>query len=265
VHLPADRAHALPVLLESLTAHTSRPLHVWILSRRRESVDLDELARLFGQVKLSAVSTRGLGADVRRGDGRKVVARDLDLLVLSELLPAVDRAVVLPVDAVATADIARLYDLDLAGNLLAAPTVVGTTGSSGFGAIHGAGLRLGPKTKAATELRRRAYSRHAFDFDAFTTEVLVLDLAMARSGAFVAEYLPYVAEFGLTLRDVLHFAVGPDRGVVPEHWDCVPTRSSVAEPGLVHWADPVKPWDDGYVAEQQRWFDVARTLEQRHA
>jgi hypothetical protein len=32
----------------------------------------------------------------------------------------------------------------------------------------------------------------------------------------------------------------------------------------VHWADPVKPWDDGYTAEQERWFDVADAVERRH-
>jgi hypothetical protein len=162
-----------------------------------------------------------------------------------------------------TADVAQLSDLDLGGNLLAAPTVVGTTGSSGFGAIHGAGLRLGPKTVVSMELRRRAYARHAFDFDAFTNDVLVLDLARARSEAFVEEYLPYVVEFGLTLRDVLHLTVGPHRAVVPEHWSCVPTRSSVASPGLVHWADPVKPWDDGYTAEQDLWLAVAHRVGSR--
>jgi hypothetical protein len=262
IHLSPNRERPLYVLLSSLTAHGSRPLHVWIVVRDRESVDLDELARRFPENTFSVVPTRGLGVDVRRGDGRKMVARDLDLLVLSELLPTVDRVVVLPVDAVATADVAQLADLDLGGNLLAAPTVVGTTGSSGFGAIHGAGLRLGPKTRVSMELRRRAYARHAFDFDAFTTDVLVLDLAGARSAGFVAEYLPYVTEFGLTLRDVLHFAVGPHRGVVPEHWNWVPTRAPAGGSGLVHWADPVKPWDDGYTAEQERWFEVARSVEQ---
>lgn len=263
VHLAANRWRPLLVLLESLTGHASRPLHVWVVTREREPVDIDELARRFPQVMFSAVATRGLGADVRRGDGRKTVARDLDLLVLSELLPSVDRVVLLPVDAVATADVAQLADLDLGGSLLAAATVVGTIGSSGFGAIHGAGLRLGPKTKVSTELRRRAYARHGFDFDAFTTDVLVIDLARARSEGFVGEYLPYVVEFGLTLRDVLHFAVGPHRGLVPERWDCVPTRSPVAGTGLVHWADPVKPWDDGYTTGQERWLDVAGAAERR--
>jgi Glycosyl transferase family 8 len=261
LHVPPDRARAMHVLLASLQEHSSRPLHVWIVTRERGSVDIDELGRRFPAITFSVVPTRGLGAELRRGDGRKLAARELDLLVLSELLPSVDRVVVLPVDALATADVAELYDLDLEGHLLGAPTVVGTKGSSGFGTIHGAGLRLGPKTKVATELRRRAYARHAFDFDAFTNDVLVLDLARARSDGFVAEYLPYVEEFGLALRDVLHFAVGPDRAVVPEHWDCVPTRSAVARPGLVHWADPVKPWDDGYTAEKERWLAAANTVE----
>jgi hypothetical protein len=261
LHVRPGRQRAMPVLLASLTAHSSRPLHVWIVTAERESVDIDELGRLFPAITFSVVPTRGLGAELRRGDGRELARRDLDLLVLSELLPSIGRVVVLPLDAIATADVGQLYDLDLGGNLLAAPTVIGTKGSSGFGVIHGAGLRLGPKTKAATELRRRAYARHAFDFDAFTTDVLVLDLARARSGAFVEEYLPYVQEFGLTLRDVLHFAVGPHRVVVPQHWNCVPTRCAVAQPGLLHWADPVKPWDDGYTAEQDRWHAVAQTVE----
>ena len=256
VHLPADRQRALPVLLESLTQHTSRPVHLWLVTRRRDAVEVDELAALFPQVTVSVVTTRGLGSQVRRRDERKTVGRDLDLLALSELLPDVDRVVVLPVDAVVMADVAELVDLDLGGNLLAAPTVVGTTGSSGFGAIHSASMRLGPRTRESTELRRRAYRRHEFDFDAFTTDILVLDLARARDERFLAEYLPYVEEFGLTLRDVLHFAVGPHRAVVPERWQCVPTRSTVEHPGLLHWADPVKPWQDGYTAGQEQWLAV---------
>ena len=47
---------------------------------------------------------------------------------------------------------------------------------------------------------------------------------------------------------------------VPEHWDCVPTHTAVGRPGLVHWADPVKPWDDGYTAEQERWLTAALTV-----
>ena len=265
VHLPADGQPVLPVLLESVTRSSSRELHLWLLTHEPEQVDVEALATLFPQVAISVVPTGGLGTEVRRGDGRKLDPRDLDLIVLGDLLPSVDRVIVLPVDAVVTDDIAELYDLDLGGNLLAAPTVVRVDGSSGFGVIHAASTRLGRRTAAATELRRRAYARHAFDFDAFTSDVLVLDLARSRSEKFVAEYLPYVVEFGLTFRDVLHLAAGPHRTDVPERWDCVPTRAVVDRPGLIHWADPVKPWDDGYTPEQERWLELADEVMRRRA
>lgn len=265
VHLPAHRQSALSVLLESVTQSCSRGLHLWLLARERDAVDIEELATLFPQLAISVVPTRGLGAEVRRGDGRKLEPRDLDLIALGDLLPTVDRVIVLPVDTVVIGDLAELYDLDLGGNLLAAPTVVRLEGSSGFGVIHAASTRLGRRTATATELRRRAYARHPFDFDAFTTDVLVVDLARSRSEKFVAEYLPYVTEFGLTFRDVLHFAAGPRRAVVPENWDCVPTQSVVDRPALIHWADPVKPWDDGYTPEQERWHTMADAVRSRRS
>ena len=58
----------LNVMLESLVTSTSRPLHVWLLSRDEEAVDLGELARRFPETVLSAVSTKGLGAGLRLAD-----------------------------------------------------------------------------------------------------------------------------------------------------------------------------------------------------
>ena len=40
---------------------------------------------------------------------------------------------------------------------------------------------------------------------------------------FVAEFLPYVEEYGLSMREVLHFAAGPHRKAIPERWYWVPT------------------------------------------
>ncbi len=263
IHLADRRGHALPVLLESLTVTSSRPLHVWVVTRHAETVDLDELAGLFPTVSLSLVPTKGLGSRVSRGDGRGLAGRDMDLLVLGALLPSVDRVVVLPVDAVVARDIGELFYTDLGGHLFAAPTVEGSSGTSGFTVIHTAALRLGSKTTSAADLRRRAYARHVFDFDAFTTAVMVFDLERMRSEDFANEYLAYVEEFGLAFRDVLHFAAGPDRAVIPTAWDHVPTRSAVEQPGLIHWADPIKPWASDYTAERERWLSAADAIKQR--
>ena len=256
VHLSPDKVKALPAFLQSLTRHSSRGLHVWMITRESESVDLGELGKLFPSMTLSTVPTSGVGSRVHREGGRPLVARDIDLLCVAELLPTLERVALLPVDAVATGDVAELFDLDLGGNLFAAPDMDGQKGTSGFGVIHTAAMRLRSNTAAATELRRRAYARHAFDFDAFSTAVMVFDLAQLRSEHFVAEHLAYVEEYGLGYRELLHFAAGPNRAVVPTHWDCVPTRTVVGGPGLIHWADPVKPWSAGYTAEQERWHEA---------
>ena len=110
VHLPADGQDALAVLIESVTREASRGVHVWVLTREPETVDAGDLAALFPDVTISVVPTRGLGTDLLARNTGRLTPRDLDLLVLSELLPSVDRVVVLPVDAVVTSDIAELYD-----------------------------------------------------------------------------------------------------------------------------------------------------------
>jgi hypothetical protein len=33
----------------------------------------------------------------------------------------------------------------------------------------------------------------------------------------------------------------------------VPTRSPERGPGLIHWADPVKPWQPELTPERDRW------------
>ncbi len=73
---------ALSALVASLLEHASRPLHVWILARPGAGAIERRLARRFPQLGLSRVPIRGLGRVTR--------------LVLADLLPAVDRVVVLP-------------------------------------------------------------------------------------------------------------------------------------------------------------------------
>ena len=256
VWLPADGEEAAAVLLRSLAESTSRPLQIWLLSRDSSALDLERLRRAAPEARIVVVDTAGLGDDVRTPQGRRPARRDLDLLVLSELLPQLDRVVVLPVDSVVLDDVAELAELDLGGHLLAAARSVGLRLGSGFGVVHGAGNRLKERTVAATELRRQAHARHRFDFDAFDTDVLVVDAAAWRRRRMVETYLPYIEEFGLTLRELLHFEVGPHRATVPDRWHLVPTRSPVVEPALLHWAEKPKPWSVDMAPAQQYWHDV---------
>ncbi len=157
-------------------------------------------------------------------------------------------------------DVAELADLDLAGNALAAPDVVGHAAASGFGVIHAAALRQSTRTTVATELRRRAHARHAFDFRAFDISVLVMDLERMRQQELLTEAAQLAEEFGLSAREILHFHVGPARATVPSAWHVVPTRNHADEPALLHWLDEPKPWTSDFAPAHELWREQQRQL-----
>jgi hypothetical protein len=201
VVLPKGGAGELPALATALSKHASRPLHLWILARAGTG-GVDRLARQAAPLSISRVPVRGLGRLVR--------------LALADLLPDVDRLVVLRLDSAAAGDVAALAELDLGGHSWAAP--LRSRGASGFGVIHSAAARLGDRDRAAAELRRAAHARHRFDFDAFSGEVLVLDLERMRRERFSSRALPLALEFDLRDIEVLHVLGGPDHATIPERW-----------------------------------------------
>jgi hypothetical protein len=239
------------VLVASLLEHAARPLHVHVVGSRGGNRPIEQrIARRFPQVTFSWVPTRPL----ERPEETR--------LLLPDLLPDVDRVVLLPLPAVATADVAELADLDLGPHAIAAPTL-SAKGASGFAMLHQAALRLGTRVELAAELRRTAHARHAFDFDAFTTDVMVLDLERLRRERFTEQALALIAEFGLDELEVLQYVFGPGRAEVPERWAAVPTRTAERGPGLIHWADRVKPWQPQLTPERERWRAYATRYRSR--
>jgi hypothetical protein len=255
VDLPNGQGVGLEALVASLEEHASRPLHVWVLSRHQPAKLRERLARTFPQVTFSWVPTRRIGRGITTPTGEPVL--DVAWLAIEHLLPQVGRVVVLPAAAVATADVAELAGLDLGDNIFAAPDEVSTSRVSGFSVVYGAAQRLEHRTQLAASLRRAAHARHAFDFDAFSTGVMVMNLERMRQEGFAASALPLVEEFGMGWREVLHFLAGPNRARVPVNWSQVPTWSPTSGPGIVHWADEVKPWDRRFTAGRNLWATYA--------
>ena len=259
VHLPADGQDALAVLIESVARQASRGVHV---GAHAEGGDGDARAWPRSSPTSRSRSCRRTGSARTCWQGTPATSpRDLDLLVLSELLPSVDRVVVLPVDAVVADDIAELYDIDLGGDLVAAPTVVGTTGSSGFGVIHHAALRLG-KTATATELRRRAYARHTFDFDAFTpTSWSWTSRGPVRRASSTS------ACRTSTVRADLAPGAPPGRGAGPDRAARAVGLRADALGGRPAGRDPLgRPGQavaEDYTAERERWLELAETVKKR--
>ena len=262
VILPKQAGLSLSVLVASLLDHASRPLHLWVLARPGTDAIERRLAGRFPGLTFTWVPTRGVVRDLETTTGIRPRADGVIRLLLADLLPAVDRVVLLSLPAVATGDIAELAALDLEGRTLAAPRLRGV---SGFGVIHAAAARLGDRAEAAAELRRIAHARHAFDFDAFTNDVLVLDLERRRRENFSGEALVLVQAFGLDDLEVLHHLHGPARATVPGAWAFVPTRTPPQGPGLIHWADGVKPWQPALTPERDRWREYAAAYREPRA
>ena len=236
-------------LVRSLVAGTGRPLHVWVLGRPRAEQPRRALAAAFPGVTFSWVRTGGLDRAVRTPyQLPNAVAR----LVLPELLPGVDRVVVLPPTSVVEGDVAELSAQELTGLPFAAARDRRST-DSGFHLLHAAGARLGPATRLSSELRRTAHARHAFDFDAFATDLLVVDTTAFAARLFREVALGLARDYGLRPHEVLHYLVGPDRAEIPDVWQHVPGEDAVAEPLLVRWRSPIVPWGRLFVPEGDRW------------
>jgi hypothetical protein len=229
-------------VLRSAVKHASRPLRAWVVARgpRPEMLDVD------------GVDVRWI--DTSSIDGNSVGVpdpRSLDRVLLADLIP-VERAVLLPVDAAVTGDLAQLSDLDLGGALFAARRT-SRPSASGFGVLYGAARRMDESPETAYEFYRDIHSRHTFDFDAFDTDVMVLDLAGHRSEKLSDQVLPAMELYHLNDRDAMHYVAGPRRFGLSEEWAHVPDRESVQDPKIRHWADGVKPWSSSYVTGSEHW------------
>ncbi|MET0468163.1 MAG: glycosyltransferase [Aeromicrobium sp.] len=228
----------MPAFLAAAAAGSSRPLRFHVLAPLADPG-----------------VTAPDGHEVRWVDTTSVPApeRNAVELLVPELLGGVRRAVVLPLDAIVLGDLAELADLDLGEHALAARDTT-LPGSSGFQVFYNAAKRLDDDPHAAHDFYRRVHARHVFDFDAYDTGVLVLDLERMRADGFTEEMLTHVRAFGLGTREALHLYAGPHRAPVPPRWAHVPTREHLdEEPSLVHWADRTKPWSGAYVARQELW------------
>lgn len=224
--------------LRSLVREASRPVHAWMLARARPSQDRLHLAQQIPEVSVTWLST-----------GRH--PRAVGQLLLPHLLSDVRRAVIVPGGAVVNADIAELAELDLKGRSLAARSALGGSRTSGFGLLYRAAAKMG--ATAAHDFYRMIHSRHAFDFDAFDTNVMVLDLAQLRKDDVAEEFLPLVESYGFSWSTVLNLYAGPNRAPLPEDWAHNPANEWPRNAKLVHWSGGPKPWESAYAPGKYLW------------
>jgi lipopolysaccharide biosynthesis glycosyltransferase len=96
-------------------------------------------------------------------------------------------------------------------------------------------------------------STHPYDFDRFNAGVLVLDLDRMRRDEFSQRFIPFVHEHGFNDQIVLNLYTGADHVSLPSAWNHRPQFEWLESPRLVHWAGPVKPWNQPMVPLADWW------------
>jgi hypothetical protein len=266
IRATSSHPRLLRVLLSSVAEHTSRPVHARIITRSPRSFDVDQIERAAPGVRVSIVDSTGLGSDLIKADGNRFSGAEADRFATVDLLPGVDRLIVLPVGSVVTGDLAELADLDLDGRLVAAPRQRGSRARSGYAVLLGAARRLRDKTARSAEFRRVMHQRHSFDFGRFDTELLVVDASAWRQRRMLPTFVSWAENFGLTYREALHAELGPDHASVPDRWCVVPSQTGETEVALVYWAEQPWPWGKSPAPLRDLWQAAnARMLLRNHA
>lgn len=243
----------LDVVVTAMLANTSRPLHLWILSRGHDAVDHARFAATFPEVTTTWLPCDDVDYGPVLGMLKHITVSTMDRLLLPELLPELDRIVYHDVDALPLGDLAELVGWDLAGAPLAARSSVARHVRSGYDTVHLTARRLREDPRAASDLLHRMYATHPWDFDAFNAGILVLDLAQLRREGFTHTALPFVECYGMNDQEVLNCYVGARRAELGPQWNSLPTQEPVRDPKVIHWAGPLKPWLPPYVAFREVW------------
>jgi len=263
--LDGNLKRQLRVVVSAMVEHSTRPLHLWILSRDHSPEDFESFAAAFPEVITTWLPTD----DVSYGDVTRMLPHitlaTMDRLLLPNILSELDHVVYHDIDALPFGDVAELHDTPLGDAPLAARTSPANLTSSGFHTIYAAAKALKDREDRGQELLHRTLREHKIDFPAFNAGVLVMNLDAMRRDDFVRLYVPYVERYGLNDQEVLNFYAGARRLVLDPKWNSVPTQDAVAKPGIVHWAGGAKPWQDLYVRYQHTWEHYEAVAAERSA
>lgn len=254
--LGGDLKHQLDVVLESIVANASRPIHAYVLTRGHDESDFKRVASAFPTVTFTWLPTDDVDYGTALNESPRIST--LDEMLLPELLRDVPKIVHLDIRSVVVGDIAELSQTDLAGSPLAARTAPDI--DSGFMHAINASKRMKDENPLARELILRSHTLHSYDFLAFDTSVAVLDLDRMRSDEFCRHFLPWVERYKLNVQEVLNAYAGSDRAHLDPPWNRLPHVEVVHDAKIISWTGSHTPWDPDYVQCQDVWDTYAERV-----
>ncbi|WP_425954709.1 glycosyltransferase [Xylanimonas sp. McL0601] len=254
VALDGNLRSQMEVVVGGVVRNTARPVRVHALTREHSPADHARLAALFPEVTFEWYACDDVDYGSVLGMLKHITVATMDRLLLPELLDHVVRVIYHDLDALTVTDLGELFDLDLAGAPLAARPSISYNYRHGIGNVIRSTRLLSHDPAAARDLIRVTTQRHQWGYHSFNAGILLLDLAVMRADGFTEEFVPYAERYGLNDQDVLNQYAGSRYVAMDARWNVWPTQELVCDPALIHWAGPVKPWDQHrYIHQSHHW------------
>ncbi|MEY4312880.1 MAG: hypothetical protein RLZZ319_389 [Actinomycetota bacterium] len=251
----------ITVVLQSVLDNTTREINAHILTRGLDENFHAKLRHLFPSMNFTFYNFD----EVHYGDEIALLSHisvsTMDRLFLPSLLKELDKVVYLDIDILVQGDVGYLYDIDLGDNVCAGKRTRLRTWANMIRPITRATLKFEPET--AWEIRRRLHDLGKMTSRTFNAGILVLNLTKMRTEKFTEEHLYLVEQCMLNDQDVINIYSRDRVHELPMEWNTVPSQDFVAEPKIIHWAGPAKPWLKQYVLFKDRYDAVKARVDAR--
>jgi lipopolysaccharide biosynthesis glycosyltransferase len=248
----------LIVVIASMVANTKREVNAHILTRGLGDDYFAKVAKMFPTVNFHFHDFSGIEYGSKVNLMKHITVSTFDRLFLPQVLTQLDKVLYLDVDILVRGDVGELYDTKLADYAFAGKRSRLDGWSSLIDVITRISLSL-PAQKAWA-LRRRAHMTGDLTAPTYNAGILVMNLKKMRAENFVENNLYLVEELRLNDQDVMNFWSRGRAVALNDDWNYVPTQDFSADPKIVHWAGPGKPWKQNFALYKGEFQGYASEL-----
>lgn len=251
----------IPVVLQSLVDHSNREINAHVMTRGLGDAFRSRMGKLFPQINFTFYNFD----DVHYGDDIALLSHisvsTMDRLFLPEMLKDLEKVLYLDIDILIQGDVGELYDLNLGENVFAGKRTRLKTWANMIRPITRATLHFAPEK--AWDVRKRLHDKADLTSRTFNAGILVLNLKLMRAENFTVEHMYLVEQCRMNDQDVFNI-YSRDRVLeIDSEWNHVPSQDFNANPKIIHWAGPAKPWKPEYVLLKNRFEATKARVEAR--
>ena len=229
----------VPTVIRSIEANTSERTEYHLLVRGLSGDDMRGMKKMLPGTLINwHVMDRHLQDVGYIGLNDRITISSMDLCLLPDILPHIDKILYIDVDVVVLGNVADLYRWPLGDSPLGA--VQGRTQGSWLEHV----LAKRYSADSIRVLRSSTSVSVPMYAPSLTSGLLLLSLDMMRRDRFTSQAVENLAKFGFDDQTLFNLYACKDFLPLSESWSVHPSRYAESEmPQLIQWAGAVKPWD----------------------